>query len=268
LLAAEDVEVNRLILEDLLTAEGARVLFAEHGRQALERLEELGSAAFDAVLMDVQMPVMDGYEAARRIRLIAPGLPVIGLTAHALAEERDRCLAAGMVDRVTKPINPEQVVAAILRWAKPGAAPPACPEGDALEGRLAGDATRRGGGTLGVPTFPGAIDWPTLLARFNGRREFVEKLAASVRQHHTETPAKLRAAARQGDREALTFMAHSLKGISGNLEAHRLHELAKAFEATMRAGEDLAAESVDTLAEALEAVLAELKHPDGHDGER
>ena len=115
LLAAEDVEVNRLILEDLLAHEGAQVVFAENGREALERLEEAGVTAFDAVLMDVQMPVMDGYEATRRIREIAPGLPVIGLTAHALAEERYRCLAAGMVEHVTKPVDADELVAAVLR---------------------------------------------------------------------------------------------------------------------------------------------------------
>jgi CheY-like chemotaxis protein/anti-sigma regulatory factor (Ser/Thr protein kinase) len=114
LLAAEDVAVNRLVLEDLLLYEGAQVIFAENGQQALDKLEEAGVDAFDAVLMDVQMPVMDGLEATRRIREIAPLLPVIGLTAHALEEERDKCLEAGMVAHVTKPIDIDLLVAAIL----------------------------------------------------------------------------------------------------------------------------------------------------------
>ena len=105
---------------------------------------------------------------------------------------------------------------------------------------------------------PGAIDWLALLARFDGRQAFVMKLAVSLQEHHADTPARLRAAAQQQDREALTFMAHSLKGASGNLEAHRLHELAKAFEAAMRAGDDIASERVDALAGTLEAVLVEL----------
>jgi PAS domain S-box-containing protein len=115
LLAAEDVAVNRLILEDLLTYEGARITFAENGQEALDRLNEAGVDAFDCVLMDIQMPVMDGFESARRIQEIAPGLPVIGLTAHALAEERDHCLAIGMVEHITKPIDTDLLVAAILR---------------------------------------------------------------------------------------------------------------------------------------------------------
>ena len=112
-LAAEDVDVNRLILEAYLHHEGAEVVFAENGQEVLERLAEHGAAAFDVVLMDVQMPVMDGFEAAQQLRAMAPSLPVIGLTAHALAEERDKCLAAGMVQHLTKPIDVQALVAAI-----------------------------------------------------------------------------------------------------------------------------------------------------------
>lgn len=118
-LAAEDVEINRLILEDMLAHAGASVVFAENGSQALECLDEHGVSAFDVVLMDVQMPEMDGYEATRRIAALAPELPVIGLTAHALEEERETGLAAGMVDHVTKPINPVVLVAAIQRHVAP-----------------------------------------------------------------------------------------------------------------------------------------------------
>ena len=117
ILAAEDVEVNQLVLEDVLVHEGAHVEFAGDGQRALERLEEAGVTAFDVVLMDVQMPVMDGYEAARRMREFAPNLPIIGLTAHALAEEREECLAAGMVDCVTKPIDIESLVTVIRKYA-------------------------------------------------------------------------------------------------------------------------------------------------------
>jgi PAS domain S-box-containing protein len=114
-LAAEDVEVNQMILEDMLVHEGAQVVFADNGQQALEHLEEAGVTAFDVVLMDVQMPVMDGHEATRRIRKMAPELPVIGLTAHALAEERRKCLAVGMVDCATKPIDIDTLVNVIRK---------------------------------------------------------------------------------------------------------------------------------------------------------
>ena len=85
---------------------------------AVAQLLESGAATFDLVLTDIQMPEMDGYEATRQLHALAPDLPVIGLTAHALAEERARCLAAGMVEHVAKPIDIEVLVAAILRHAR------------------------------------------------------------------------------------------------------------------------------------------------------
>jgi signal transduction histidine kinase/AmiR/NasT family two-component response regulator len=118
LLAAEDDEVNRILLEELLRHEGAEVVFVGDGQQAVQRLDEHGVAAFDAILMDVQMPVLDGYEAARRIRAVHPELPVIGLTAHALPEDRRLCLEAGMVEYVVKPIDLAELVAAIRRHVR------------------------------------------------------------------------------------------------------------------------------------------------------
>ena len=114
ILAAEDDSINRSLLEHLLTREGARVVFAENGQEALDRIWEHGVSAFDLVLMDVQMPLMDGYEATRRIREIAPGLPVVGLTAHALAQDEQKCLEAGMLAHITKPCEPDDIVSKIL----------------------------------------------------------------------------------------------------------------------------------------------------------
>ena len=115
ILAAEDIEINRFILQDILEHEGASVVFAENGQLVLDQLEQHGASSFDVVLMDVQMPVMDGYEATRYIKRIAPALPVIGLTAHALEEELEKCLITGMLDHVTKPIENDVLIAAILR---------------------------------------------------------------------------------------------------------------------------------------------------------
>ncbi len=113
ILAAEDSEVNRFILEDLLLHEGASVTFAENGRQALEIVSANEESCYDLILMDIQMPIMDGYEATRRIKKLRPKLPIIGLTAHALNEQRDKCLAAGMSDHATKPFDADKIVNAI-----------------------------------------------------------------------------------------------------------------------------------------------------------
>ena len=118
-LAAEDVEVNRMVLEDMLAYEGAQTQFAENGAQAIDLIATQGADSFDVVLMDVQMPVMDGLEATRQIVHLAPGVPIIALTAHALPDERKRCLDAGMVDHLTKPIDPDNLVKAVLRQMIP-----------------------------------------------------------------------------------------------------------------------------------------------------
>ena len=92
------------------------MIFAGDGQQALDLLLEHGIDAFDVILMDIQMPVMDGYEATARIREIASDLPVIGFTAHALEEERALCLKAGMQDQVTKPVYPDNLVEVIQQY--------------------------------------------------------------------------------------------------------------------------------------------------------
>ena len=118
ILAAEDYELNRVLLEELLAGEGCRLEFVENGRQAVERVRELGATAFDLLLMDVEMPEMDGYEATRQILQLAPDLPVVGLTAHALGETRERCLAAGMVEHISKPFRLASLADVILRHVK------------------------------------------------------------------------------------------------------------------------------------------------------
>ncbi len=115
ILVAEDDEINRMVLEEMLVGEGARVSLATNGLQAIDRLIREGPNSFDVVLMDVQMPEMDGFETTRRIRQLAPTLPVIGHTAHALADERQRCLASGMVDHLAKPVDMALLIATILR---------------------------------------------------------------------------------------------------------------------------------------------------------
>ena len=114
-LVAEDNEVNQLVLGRALEIEGAETTIVGDGRQAVNRVLADGREAYDVVLMDIQMPEMDGYEATRRILELAPDLPVIGQTAHAMLDERRECLAAGMVDHIAKPIDFRQLADMIVR---------------------------------------------------------------------------------------------------------------------------------------------------------
>lgn len=119
ILAVEDVEINQMVLEDILISIGAEVVLAENGQQALDILAN-NAAAFDVVLMDIQMPVMDGLEATRHIKKNWPDLPVIGLTAHALVEEKQKSFDAGMSHHLTKPINTNELISVLKTYSKPG----------------------------------------------------------------------------------------------------------------------------------------------------
>ena len=107
ILVADDEAINRMVLEEILVEYGAGVVLVENGQEAVARVMHDGRDAYDVVLMDIQMPEMDGFEATRRILELAPDLPIIAQTAHAFNEEREKCFAAGMVDHIAKPIEPE-----------------------------------------------------------------------------------------------------------------------------------------------------------------
>jgi hypothetical protein len=113
ILVAEDNPVNQEVIKATLLGEGAEVVMAENGLEAVACVER--GDTFDMVLMDIQMPVMGGFEATRRIREIAPDLPIIGQTANAFAEDRKACLEAGMVDHIAKPIDVQALIESIRR---------------------------------------------------------------------------------------------------------------------------------------------------------
>ncbi|MEW6514255.1 MAG: response regulator [Pseudomonadota bacterium] len=248
LLAAEDVKTNRMILEDILEQEGAQVVFAEDGRQALELLEQAGPQGFDAILMDVQMPVMDGHEATRQALRIAPQMPIIGLTAHALPEERNKCLAVGMVDHVTKPVDENILVAAILKHVRRPATlstpQPAVPPAPTFA-QTAVSAT-------------GSVDWAALSLRFKGREKFIARLVESALETNADMPSQLRAAIAANDRQTLQFIAHKLKTLGGNFEANELRQLALDSESALNTDSPEALALCGRLADALTRFLHDL----------
>ncbi|MDP3538530.1 MAG: PAS domain S-box protein [Azonexus sp.] len=118
ILAAEDEPINQAALEENLSEDGAQVTMVSNGREAVQHILHHGGDAYDIVLMDLQMPEMDGYEATRRILEMAPDLPIVAQTAHAFGEEREKCLAAGMVGHIAKPIDPDELVGIVLLHAR------------------------------------------------------------------------------------------------------------------------------------------------------
>ena len=116
-LAVDDEPINRMVLEEILSAAGARVTLAEGGQEAVDCVVKAGPTGYDLILMDLQMPGLGGYEATGIIRRMAPAIPIIAQTAHAFAAERERCLAAGMKAHVTKPFEPEALVEIVRLFA-------------------------------------------------------------------------------------------------------------------------------------------------------
>ncbi|WP_374536682.1 response regulator [Chitinimonas taiwanensis] len=218
-LIVEDNEVNQQIAAELLQGIGLSVEVAENGRQALERLQALPADHFALVFMDLQMPVMDGHEATLAIRADArfAALPIVAMTAHAMVEERERCLREGMQDHVSKPIEPEALYACARRWIGKQNGPAAAPDPSNGLPQLAGldaqDGLRRVAGNLGL--------YRKLLGQFSSR--FVDS-ATQIRERLLS------------DRPAAEREAHSLKGVAANLGATELQAQADALEARIAAG--------------------------------
>ncbi len=244
ILAAEDNETNQLVLSDMLTREGADITMVGNGRLAVDAIES-DPTLFDVVLMDVQMPVMDGLEATIHLRKIAPSIPVIGQTAHALAAERQKCHDAGMIDAVTKPLDLDVLIAVILRHARGAATPPLHAVSSPRETRSHDHAA--------------AVDWEQLEARYSERIEFITKLLNVALASNSQYPDRIRAAAANYDMQELSFLAHTVKGIGGNLFAAKLQALANTTEMAAKTAQSDALSHAVKLAEALDVVLKEIR---------
>ncbi|KAA8918279.1 hybrid sensor histidine kinase/response regulator [Xanthomonas sontii] len=215
-LVVEDNALNRQVAEELLCAEGAQVALAEDGLSGVQCVRESGQV-FDVVVMDMQMPRVDGLEATRRIRADArfARLPILAMTANAAQNDVDACLAAGMDAHIGKPIDLEQMVEALLRLSGRTAAPaaPAPPP---------------------APPAPVALD--AILARFgNNAGLFVRMLDAFAEEHRTLLQ-RVEAALRQGDAGASADAAHALKGSAATLGAATLAQAAAVLEQDARGG--------------------------------
>jgi len=264
-LAAEDMEVNRFLLARILEQEDARVQFAEDGAAAVRAVQAqaggaAASAPFDIVLMDLQMPEMDGFEATRRIRQIRPDLPVIGLTAHALPEERARCHAAGMVGHVAKPVDVEELVGAIQRACSPRALgfrvspPPAAPVA-----RVPSPAPSPAPAPVPPSTSTSmqrpVIDWAAVAAGLGASEAFLDQLAQGLLKNLGPKPATLRGAVQQRDLPLIMREAHSVKGVAGNVKADAAFTLARALEIAARQGQQECLGQALALADAVEKML-------------
>jgi CheY-like chemotaxis protein len=209
ILLVEDNEVNQQVARETLESTGARVRIANHGGEALEILTRGEQPApFDVVLMDLQMPEMDGLTATRLLRAKSElrELPIIAMTADVMAEALERCLEAGMNDHVGKPIDPDALFATVARWTKSPAV-----NAEVLAVKPAGandDAT--------VPPIEG-IDVAGGLQRVAGNKRLYLDLLRQFAVREGSTAAQIKVALQNGDGRLAERLAHSVKGVAGNL---------------------------------------------------
>lgn len=229
ILLAEDNPINQKVAQELLKNIGLEVTLANDGEAAVAWLRQ---GEFSLVLMDIQMPVMDGYNATRTIRSDPRfnDLPIIAMTAHALTGDREQCLVAGMNDYISKPIDPERLYKILEKWITPTGYTVDVEAVLAKQER--GDHCSESLGDL-----PG-IDVESALRRFGGNCELYQAMLGEFNRDHFSVTEEIKVAlAGNGPREEVLRLLHSIKGVAGNLGAQTLHHFAGHLEKAV-AGEE------------------------------
>ncbi len=264
-LLVEDNEVNRQVAMELLSLAGMRVETAING---LEGVAAVQRSDYDLVLMDIQMPELDGLSATRRIRteLGETTLPILAMTAHAVQGDRERSLEAGMNDHLTKPIDPDALFDALLHYIPPRERPVSQQTAETTAAARAGAADATSLGTsqvededVTIPPLP-EVDLPRGLRLVGGRTSAYVRLLRIFRKDHAESPARLRALLEEGAHEDAQRLGHSIKGVAGNLGAMALYDVASWFEAALKEGDvEQAKASLPEFQAKLAALLAALE---------
>jgi len=240
ILVVEDNEINQQVARELLESAGAIVTVARNGEEAVKLL----TPAFDIVLMDLQMPEMDGYEATRLLRSdpCFREIPIIAMTAHVLAEERHRCLEAGMNDHVSKPIDPDALFATLARWTK--SLPRQSEPSDAIDG--------------GLPEIAG-VDIDGALRRVAGNRRLYRDLLQQFAARESNAPERISAALQSGDVKLAERIAHTVGGVAANIGIPGVQAAAERLERALRE-EPAPAAAVAPLRDEFAAVLSAQLH--------
>lgn len=208
ILAVDDVDINREIIAELLTHEGAELTMADSGKEAVNLIKQQ-PGSFDIVLMDVQMPVMNGMQATELLHMVDQSLPVVALTAHALPEECARFAEAGMIAHIAKPFDPKALTRLILRHAR--RAPPQMD-----------------------PTDPRDFDLDGAMRRCGGKSELLHRLVARFRDEQLDFIDRCVGLLDTAPVDA-QHLAHWLKGTSANLGLPVLARHAGELEAALKA---------------------------------
>jgi len=251
ILLVEDNEINQQVASEILEQAGFFVDIANHGQEALDQLD---GQSYDCVLMDVQMPVMDGFTATKKIREQERfrDLPVLAMTANATIEDQERSLQAGMNEHIAKPINPHILFAALLKWI-------AHEERELPESLMTmGDRHDQ----LDLPDLPG-VDVGDGVSRFGGNVQSYIRLLHKFAENQSNTIEEISNAVDSSDRDLAERLAHTLKGVSGNIGATQLRKLAAGVEEAIKSGADeQLGELVETTSTELQRVVSMIQAMD------
>jgi len=241
LLLVEDNEINQQVAQELLEKAGLVVTIANNGQECLDELER---SLFDGVLMDLQMPVMGGIEATAIIRKQEKfkDLPVIAMTANAMAGDRDACIEAGMNDHIAKPIELAELFGTLNHWIT--AKNPVNLEASAIEMT---DAE-----LPDIPELDG-IDIDSGIQRVGGNRKLYRNILMKFRNSQAHVVAEIEAAVAASDLDTATRVAHTLKGVAGNISANELQAAALNLESALKAGKT---DGLEPLYEIVESELS------------
>ena len=235
ILLVEDNEVNQQIARELLESIGLQVDVAANGQEALRRLREVSDHHYRLVFMDLQMPIMDGHEATVVIRENERwrDLPIIAMTAHAMVEERERCIREGMQDHISKPIDPDRLIDCVYRWL----------------GGQTKNSHRRGAAPSPESVL---LDTTEGLRRLAGNQTLYQRLLRQFAERYADSGNEIARLLRDDPAQAGQD-AHSLKGVAANLGVLQVQSLAADIEAGIRQGQSV--DMLHPLAEALDAAL-------------
>ena len=240
-LLAEDNRVNQQLIIEYLRRVDAVVCVVSNGREAVERVAE---QPFDVILMDLQMPVLDGLDATRQIRKMVDkhDVPIIALTASAMPGDKERCLGVGMNGYVTKPVSKLDLYNNLLQWVKP--------QGVEQAGIM----------EVKPPDMIGILDLQDALKRLEQDKEALQILFKLFMSEHKDDLWEIRSALRRQQPEVASKLLHTLKGVSANISAARLQLVAGELEWRLRQNEVLSETDLEQLQQVFSQTREEVSH--------
>jgi two-component system sensor histidine kinase/response regulator len=251
-LVVEDNEINQQVARELLEGFGLTVNIASNGKQAVQIISQ-SDEKYDAVLMDLQMPEMDGFQATSAIRSDRNGdwLPIIAMTAHAMKTEIQRCLDAGMNDYVTKPVDPDKLKLVLMRWIKT--------DSQSTASKIAAVTPFSNDTDFKLTEAIPGINMDAALKRLVGNRKLFERLLADFAVANAEVVQNIRRTIEGENFNSAQDQVHTLKGVAGNLSLVEVFEISQRLENAIRQSDKRGMISLlDELANSLNPLLARL----------